>query len=105
MPLARALAYIYLRGLLRRFVATLLFPLRLVRKFYSWCISRRRLDDLVRNMGSSGSCDASGDKSGGVPRVKAIFLGNEAKSKEERRLVQKLGKIYPHVARAPLCRC
>lgn len=105
MSLAWAPGYIYLRGLLRRFVAVLLFPLRLVRKSYSWCISRRRLDDFIRNMGSSGSCDASGEKSRGPPRVKAIFLGDEAKSKEERRLVQKLGKIHPHVARAPLFRC
>lgn len=96
MSLAWAPSYIYLRGLLRRLVAALLFPLRLTRKFYFWCRSRQ-LDDFIRNMGSSSSCDASREKSGGVPRVKAIFLGDEAKSKEERRLVQKLGKIHPHM--------
>lgn len=96
MPLTRATSYIYLRSLLRRLVAAILLPLRLVRKFYFWCRSRRRLDDFIRNMGSSGSCDASGEKSGGATRVKAVFLGDEAKSKEERRLVQKLGKIHPH---------
>lgn len=105
MSLAWAPSYIYLRSLLRRLVAALLFPLRLIRKFNFCCRSRRQLEDFIRNMGVSGSCDASGDKSGGVPRVKAIFLGDEAKSKEERRLVQKLGKIHPHVARAPLFRC
>lgn len=93
MPLSRA--YIYFRGLLRRLATVILFPLRLLRHFYFWCRSRRRLGDFIGIMGSStGSCDASGQKTGGVARVKAVFLGDEAKSKEERRLVQKLGKIY-----------
>ena len=52
-------------------------------------------------MGTS-SCDASAQKAGGVAKVKAVFLGDEAKSKEERRLVQKLGKIYFHEAWASL---
>lgn len=91
MPLSR---YIYLRGLLRRLVTVLLFPLKLIRNFYFWCRSRRRLDDFIGIMGSS-SYGASGQKAGGVAQVKTIFLGDEAKSKEERRLVQKLGKTNP----------
>lgn len=94
MPLPR---YIYLRGVPCRLVTVLLFPLRLTRNFYFWCRSRRHLDDFIGSMGSS-SCDASGQKAGGVAQVKTIFLGDEAKSKEERRLVQKLGKIYPLVS-------
>ncbi|KAL2273928.1 hypothetical protein FJTKL_04006 [Diaporthe vaccinii] len=86
MPLPR---YIYLRGVPRRLVTVLLFPLRLIRNFYFWCRSRRQLDAFIGIMGSS-SCDASGQKAGGVAQVKTIFLGDEAKSKEERRLVQKL---------------
>lgn len=93
MPLFRASRYIYLRGKPRRLLAVLLFPLRLIRNFYVWCRSRGRLDAFIGIMGSS-SCDASGQKAGGVAQVKTIFLGDEAKSKEERRLVQKLGKTY-----------
>lgn len=95
MPLSRA--YIYLRRLPRRLVTVLLFPLRLIRNLYFWCRSRQRLNYFIGIMGSS-SCGSSGHKSGGVVQVKTIFLGDEAKSKEERRLVQKLGMTYPHVA-------
>lgn len=95
MPLSRA--YLYLHGLLRRLVSVLLFPLRLIRKFYFRCRSFGRLDGFIGIMGSS-SFDASGQKVGGAAKVKTIFLGDEAKSKEERRLVQKLGKIHLHVA-------
>lgn len=89
MPLSRA--YIYFRGLLRRLATVILFPLRLSRSAYFRCGSHRRLDGFIGIMGVS-SCDASGHKTDGVARVKAVFLGDEAKSKEERRLVQKLGK-------------
>lgn len=97
MPLSRA--YIYLRGLLRRLVSVLLFPTRLIRHFYFWCRSRRRLGCFIGIMGSS-SHDASGSekKSGGAALVKTVFLGDEAKSKEERRLVQKLGRLHSHTA-------
>lgn len=93
MPLPRA--YIYLRGVLRRLATTLLLPLRLIRNFYFRRRSRRRLEDFIGIMGSS-SCDASGRKTGGV---KAVFLGDEAKSKEERILVQKLGEMHLNMAR------
>lgn len=42
------------------------------------------------------SSAATAQKAGGVAQVKTLFLGDEAKSKEERRLVQKLGKTCPH---------
>lgn len=100
MPLTRAASYyIYLRGLSRRLVTALLFPLRLIRKFIYWCRSRRRLDDFIGTMGIS-SGDASGQKASGAAGVKTIFLGDEAKSKEERRLVQKLGEISSRTVRS-----
>lgn len=102
-PSPGRLATYTLRGLSRRLVTALLFPLRVIRKLCFWCRSRRRLDDFIGTMGIS-SGDASGHKAGGVAGVKTIFLGDEAKSKEERRLVQKLGKMSSRTVRSPL-RC
>jgi hypothetical protein len=53
----------------------------------------------------SGSFDASGPETGGAARVKAVFLGDEAKSKEETRLVKKLGEAYLAGDGLPFFRC